>query len=136
MADIARTSREEALALARVLADHKGSDVLVLDLAAQAGWTDFFVIATASSGTHLRSLARFADEYATTAGLSRLNRAFVAEDEEWALADFGVIVVHVMTERARAFYELEKLWFQAAAIKVESLPPPAKPENGDPKMPR
>jgi len=112
-------SRDAAFVLARTLAEHKGIDVLVLDLAAQASWTDFFVIATASSGTHLRSLARFADEAAAASGLSRLNRASVAEDEEWALEDFGSVVVHVMNERARAFYELEKLWFQAKVSKVE-----------------
>jgi len=119
MADTARTSREDAFALAKLLAEHKGADVVVLDLAAHAGWTDFFVIATASSGTHLRSLARFADEYASAAGLARLNRAAVADDDEWALADFGSVVVHVMTERARSFYELEKLWFQAEATRVQ-----------------
>jgi len=111
-------NREAAVAMARLLADHKGGDVVTLDLGAQAGWTDFFVIATASSGTHLRGLARFADEASAALGLERLNRAAIAEDDEWALLDFGTVVVHVMTERARAFYELEKLWFQATAIPV------------------
>ena len=120
MEDTASDSRTKALGLARVLADHKGGDVLALDLAAQAGWTDYFVIATASSGTHLRSLARFADERAAELGLGRINRSSLAEDEEWALADYGDVVVHVMTERARAFYELEKLWFQSKATRVEA----------------
>jgi ribosome-associated protein len=106
--------------MARLLADHKGGDVLVLDLGAQAGWTDFFVIATASSGAHLRGLARFADEYAAELGLVRLNRASIADDDEWALEDFGSVVVHIMTEHARSFYELEKLWFQATATHVGS----------------
>lgn len=118
MGATASNSREPALGIARILAEHKGGDVRVLDLSAQAGWTDCFVIATATSGTHLRSLARYADERAAELGLERLNRSSIAEDDEWALADFGTIVVHVMTERARAFYELERLWFQAESIKV------------------
>jgi ribosome-associated protein len=132
-----RDSKEAAFGIARLLADHKGADVVVLDLASQAGWTDYFVIATATSGTHLRSLARCADEYAAEGGMARLNRAAVADDEEWALADLGTVVVHVMTERARAFYELEKLWFQARATRVEpELPPAAAPAapGGAPKV--
>ena len=120
MEGMSPNSRDAAFALARTLAEHKGGEVIVLDLATQAGWTDFFVIATATSGVHLRSLARYADERAAEAGLDRLNRPSIAEDDEWALADFGPVVVHVMTERARAFYELEKLWFQASATKVEA----------------
>jgi ribosome-associated protein len=117
-------SREKALGLAKLLAEHKGAEVVALDVAAQAGWTDYFVIATATSGTHLRSLARFADEYAAERGISRLNRSSIAEDDEWALEDFGDVVVHIMTAGSRAFYELEKLWFQAAATRIEA---PEKP---------
>jgi ribosome-associated protein len=125
MGGIVRDSKEAAFGIARLLAEHKGGDVLVLDLAQQAGWTDFFVLATATSCTHLRALARFADEYAAEQGIERLHRASVADDEEWALADFGDIVVHVMTERARSFYELEKLWFQAKSSRVEAPEPPS-----------
>jgi ribosome-associated protein len=118
MADTARNSDDTALAVARVLADHSGADVVVLDVAAQAGWTDRFVIATATSTAHLRGLARFVDEELAKLGLARLNRSSFSEDDEWLLIDLGSIVVHVMTVSARAFYELEKLWFQSPATKV------------------
>jgi ribosome-associated protein len=132
MADTARNNKplasgEAALALAKVLASHNGGDVVALDVAAQAGWTDYFVIATATSGAHLRGLERFVAEEARALGLDRLHKSSLADDDEWLLADFGSVVVHVMTESARAFYELEKLWFQSPAIKVEA-PGPAKPE--------
>jgi ribosome-associated protein len=126
MADIARNSDDTALAIARVLADHNGAEVVVLDVAAQAGWTDRFVIATATSSAHLRGLARFVDEELAKLGLARLNRASFSEDDEWLLIDLGSIVVHVMTESARAFYELEKLWFQSPATKVAP--------TGDPRL--
>jgi ribosome-associated protein len=118
MADTARNSGDTALAIARVLADHNGADVVVLDVAAQAGWTDRFVIATATSTAHLRGLARFVDEELAQLGLARLNRSSFSEDDEWLLIDLGSLVVHVMTVSARAFYELEKLWFQSPAVKV------------------
>jgi ribosome-associated protein len=109
---------EAALALGQVLAEHKGMDVIVIDLSAQAGWTDRFVIATATSGAHLRGLERFVDEEAAALGLQRLHKSTLADDDEWLLVDLGSIVVHVMTESARSFYELEKLWFQSPVQKV------------------
>ncbi len=119
MAGIAPNSREAALALATLLADHNGSDVAMLDVAVQAGWADYFVIATATSSAHLRGLVRFIDDEAARLGLARLGRrANLADDDEWLLVDFGDIVVHVMTESARGFYELEKLWFQSDAVRV------------------
>ena len=118
MADTAPNSAASALALAATLAEHKGGDVVVLDVAAQAGWTDYFVIATATSSTHLHGLARSLDETSARLGLQRLRRGSLADDDEWLLMDLGTIVVHVMTEAARSFYELEKLWFQSPAVGV------------------
>ena len=106
------------MAVAAILADHNGSDVTVLDVSTQAGWTDRFVIATATSSAHLRGLARFVDEEFARLGLERRGRGSFADDDEWLLIDLGVVVVHLMTERARAFYELEKLWFQSPAVRV------------------
>jgi ribosome-associated protein len=125
MADTAKDSAAVARALAGTLADHKGGEVVVLDVAKQAGWTDCFVIATATSTAHLRGLARFVDEELAKQGLARLNKSSFSEDDEWLLIDLGIVVVHIMTERARSFYELEKLWFQSPAIRVEPTAPPA-----------
>jgi ribosome-associated protein len=121
MADIVRNSDEASLALGRVLAAHNGMDVIVLDLSAQAGWTDRFVIATATSGAHLRGLERLIDEEASALGLQRLHKSTLSDDDEWLLVDLGSIVVHVMTESARSFYELDKLWFQSP---VQNVSPP------------
>jgi len=123
MEDIARNNDETALAIARVLADHNGADVVVLDVSAQAGWTDRFIIATATSSAHLRGLARFVDEELAKLGQARLNRSSLSDEEEWLLIDLGFVVVHIMTERARSFYELEKLWFQSPATRVSPSGP-------------
>ncbi|MBL8968533.1 MAG: ribosome silencing factor [Spirochaetaceae bacterium] len=124
------TSRESAFEIARVLAEHKGGEVVVLDLALQSGWTDFFVIATATSSTHLRGLDRFAEEWAALNKVERRNTPRIADDEEWVLLDLGDVVVHLMTERARAFYELEKLWFQSEAVRVQAPEAPGSPPGG------
>jgi ribosome-associated protein len=129
MGDTVHNSKQDAMAIASLLADHRGGDVVVLDLATQAGWTDYFVIATATSSTHMRGLARFVDEYADQERLQRLNRPRVADDDEWILVDLVTVVVHIMTENSRSFYELEKLWFQSEAVHVAaSAALSAKPE--------
>jgi len=127
MEDTARSrdSGSVALELASTLAEHKGGDVVVLDVAQQAGWTDRFVIATATSTAHLRGLARFVDEKLADLKLDRLNRSSLSDDDEWLLLDLGGVVVHVMTQRARDFYELEKLWFQSPPTRVASPSPTA-----------
>jgi ribosome-associated protein len=126
MAGIASNSEGAAFELATLLAAHNGGDVVILDVSAQAGWTDRFVIATATSSAHLRGLVRFIDDEVARLGLQRLGkRANLADDDEWLLVDLGDIVVHVMTEGARSFYELEKLWFESPATKIEA-PGPAQ----------
>ena len=120
MGGTVQNSREAAFALAKDLADHRGGNVVVLDLAPCQGWTDFFIVATATSSTHLRGLSRAVEEWAHTASMKPLNTPRIADDEAWVLIDLGDIVVHVMTADARAFYELEKLWFQAISTVVQA----------------
>ena len=112
--------------IATALADNKGGDVVILDVAALAGWTDRCVIATATSSTHLRGLERVVLEEASALGLHPPRKGSRAEDDEWLLVDLGDIVVHLMTERARSFYELEELWFQAG---VERAGPGGSPRG-------
>jgi ribosome-associated protein len=117
-----------ALELGKLLADHNGGDVIVMDMRQLNFWTDFFVIATVSSSTHLSGLERHIKEYSRERGVeprrSRKPAASAAAEtafgnnggDEWCLIDLGGIVVHLMTERTRSFYELERLWSHASVI--------------------
>jgi ribosome-associated protein len=106
-----------ALALGTLLREHKGADVVVLDLREMNVWTDFFVIATVSSTAHLQGLERHIKEFCREQGLEILRRSRKpdAADDEWCLIDLGPTIVHLMSVRARAFYELERLYSPAAA---------------------
>jgi ribosome-associated protein len=101
-----------ALALGELLREHRGADVVTLDLREMNAWTDFFVIATAASGAHLDGLERHIKEFCRERGLEVLRRSRkpAGEDDEWRLIDLGSIVVHLMSGRMRAFYELERLY--------------------------
>ena len=97
--------------LGGLLQDHKGADVLVLDIRQINDWTDFFVIATAASNTHLDGLERHVKEFCSERNIEilRKSRRPAAEDG-WRLIDLGRAVVHLMSAQARDFYELERLW--------------------------
>jgi ribosome-associated protein len=115
---------EPALALGALLASHNGGDVVVMDMRQLNFWTDFFIIATVSSGTHLSGLERHIREYCRERGMEpRRSRkpggsaaAQAPAEDEWCLLDLGGIVIHLMTGRTRSFYELERLWSQAPVI--------------------
>jgi ribosome-associated protein len=119
---------ETAVELGKLLAEYNGQDVLVLDMRKLNFWTDFFVIATVSSSTHLSGLERHTKEYSREKGIEprRSRKPRLSETgesagggfgaEEWCLIDLGGTVIHLMTGKARSFYELERLWSQAPVI--------------------
>jgi len=107
-------------ALANLLRDHKGDDVLALDLRHIDGaWTDFFVIATASSNAHLDGLERHVKEFCHEKEIEILRRSRKpaggpggahAPEDEWRIIDLGSTVIHLMSRKAREFYDLERLY--------------------------
>jgi ribosome-associated protein len=110
-------AKETAIGLAKLLSDHNGGDSLAMDLSGLNAWTDFFVIATVTSSTHLQGMHKHIKEYAAANGADILRRQRrIASDDEWSLIDLGNVVVHLMTAKARGFYDLERLWSDAATV--------------------
>jgi ribosome-associated protein len=106
-----------AIALGELLRDFRGADVTVMDLRALNNWTDFFVLATVTSSAHLSGLERHVKDFSREKGIEILRRSRKpAANDDWCLIDLGYIVVHLMTEKTRAFYELERLWSSAPVI--------------------
>jgi ribosome-associated protein len=96
--------------IAGLLREHKGQDVLVLDLRGINNWTDFFIITTVSSKTHMDGLERHIREFCREKEIFILGNSLKRTDDEWRLIDIGSCVIHLMTARIREFYELERLW--------------------------
>ena len=109
--------QSKAIELGKLLDDHKGGEVLVMDMRELNFWTDFFVIATVTSSTHSIGMEKHIKEFVRENGLEILRCSRKPEDDdEWRLLDLGGIVIHLMTERARSFFELERLWSAAPFI--------------------
>jgi ribosome-associated protein len=101
----------------------KATDIRVLDLREVTAFADYFVICT---GANSRQLQAICDEV----GLKLKQRGELPSNlegygnAEWILADYGDYLVHIFSEKARAFYDLERLWRQAKEVPV---PPPDAP---------
>jgi ribosome-associated protein len=94
------------------LKDAKGQDIRVLDVGKITDFTDFMIIVTGTSSRHVVSMAeRVADRMRE---LGRRPLGTEGQDTgDWVLVDFGDVVVHVMRQQTRDFYNLEKLWSDA-----------------------
>jgi len=93
-----------------LLKEHNGQDVAVLDLRGINNWTDFFIIATVSSKTHMDGLERHIKDYCRENDIAIFRSTRKNQDDEWRLIDLGQIIIHLMNKQAREFYELERLW--------------------------
>ena len=114
--------QSKAVELGKLLDDHHAVEVVIMDMRNLNYWTDFFVIATVTSNTHLLGLERHIKDFVREKELEILHRSRKPEkgaeltSEEWCLLDLGSIVIHLMTERVRNFFELERLWSAAPII--------------------
>ncbi|GHU22568.1 ribosomal silencing factor RsfS [Spirochaetia bacterium] len=109
--DVTFQADEVAQSLAQVLRDSKAADVQVLDLRGHCSWTDFFVIGTVTSNTHLQGLERQIKEWCAEHEVKTLGKARRPPGaSEWHFIDLGPIVIHLMSAATRSFYDLERLW--------------------------
>jgi ribosome-associated protein len=97
-------------ALGDLLREHKGEDISILDLRGINDWTDFFIIATAASQTHIDGMERHIKDYCHENKIDILGCSRKSTDDEWRLIDLGFTIIHLMNKRAREFYDLERLW--------------------------
>jgi len=112
-----KNTRDAALALGELLQDHKGGSVMVLDVSGSNTWADFFIIATVTSSAHSRGLQKHVLDALKDLDLDiRPAKRKLPDGDEWLLIDLGDVVVHLMSDTARKFYDLERLWFGAKDI--------------------
>lgn len=111
-------SQELTIALQGVLDDKKAEDIQVIDLIGRATFTDFFIVATGTSTTHVAALADEVDRCAhehkvRVLGVEGLPAA------NWVLIDIGDVIVHIFQREIRTFYDIEKLWSAKTWLPAE-----------------
>jgi len=101
--------------VARIADDLRAQDVVVLDLREVTSVCDFFVIATGASTRLMRAV------------VEEVNKHFKSDDwpyrqlegsqnDQWILADFGDLILHIFQPEARDMYDLEGLWADAQTV--------------------
>ena len=97
--------------------EKKALQPVVLDLREIASFTDYFVIV---GGTNVRQVQAIADEVVEQLKKegTRAARMEGYNSGEWVLVDYGDFVVHVFENKARQFYDLERLWREAARVAL------------------
>lgn len=114
------TPREIAKVAAKALDDKKAIGVKILKTEAQTVLADYFVICNGSSSTHVKALVDEVDKQLSEAGEPPVRREGLRSDI-WVLMDFGSVIVHIFTDEARKFYDIERLWSDAEAVDPSSL---------------
>ena len=114
---------EIAAIAAKALEDKKAKDVTILRTAGQTVLADYFVICNGTSTPHVKALVDEVDKQLSEAGEAPVRREGLRSDI-WVLMDFGCVIVHVFTDEARKFYNLERLWSDAETVELSSLPRP------------
>jgi ribosome-associated protein len=109
---------ERAFQCARVAADNKASDIVVLDMRGITPLYDFFVIATGTSRRQIHTLAEEIDASLASVGEKRLGIEGY-EASKWVVQDYGDIVVHLFQPDTRSYYSLEDLWADAPHLDWE-----------------
>ena len=101
----------------RVLEDHRAVDLVVLDLKPVSDATDYFLIASGTSDTHVRALAEHVMQELDKAGW-RVHHVEGLAGGRWVLLDFIDFVVHLFHPSLREFYQLERLWADANTVSA------------------
>lgn len=112
-------SPELAQRAAALMLDRKATDIALLDLRGISSATDFFVIASGTSDTHVRAIAEHVMEELRREGV-RAHHVEGLDTGRWALIDYIDFVVHVFHPKLREFYQLERLWGDAERIPLEA----------------
>ena len=111
-----QTINDVAAEIARTLEELGAVDPIALDVSGQSSFTEAFVIAGAESLAQLGGLQRRIHEKLTELELDPRQSPRRKDESGWLLLDCDSVILHLMLADQRAFYELEKLWFDAPIL--------------------
>jgi ribosome-associated protein len=114
--DRAEASRQFAIDLARLAANTRCHNVMVLDVRGISPVTDFYVLATGTSARQMRTVMKDVEELGQSRGYGPLSRSGY-EGETWLLCDMVDVIVHVFNQDSRMFYDLDNLWGDAKQVE-------------------
>lgn len=101
---------------ANAASEKKGEDILVLDVRKLTVIADYFIIITAQSTPQVDAIAKYIEEI-----LNKCNCKLISKEgfvqSSWVVLDYGNIIIHIMNEKERNYYKLEKFWSNATFVE-------------------
>jgi ribosome-associated protein len=97
--------------------EKKAADVRVLDLRDVTTFADYFVICTGANQRQIQAICDEVESQLKKTG-ERPNSVEGYSNAEWVLMDYGDCLIHIFTEKARQYYELERLWRHAKELAI------------------
>ena len=116
------TPKELAILAAKALDEKKGKEISAIEITDITTLADYFVIATGNSTTHVGALADEAEFQLGREGVQVL-RTEGHDGKRWVLLDYGSVIVHVFTQEAHDYYDLEHLWADAKPVPASEWMP-------------
>ena len=138
-AALPKDSLELARRIATLVVERRGTDVVLLDVRSLVDYTDFFLLASGTSGRQNQTIAEHVVRTLKQDRLLAISKSGL-DTGSWICLDLGDVVVHVFDPETRARYDLELLWADAPRADLVERPPevavPAADEEAAPAAPR
>ena len=103
----------------KALDSKKGLDIRLIKVSDITSLTEYFVIAAGTSSTQVKALAEEAEFQLSQQGVEPHH--IEGKSTGWILLDYSDVVVHVLNEQARSFYDLERLWADGETMDISAL---------------
>ena len=109
------------------LNDKKASNISAIQVATLTVIADYFIIATATSSTHVRALADTVEEKLSEAGFEPNHVEGKATG--WILLDYLGVVIHIFTRDTRDYYNLDRMWDDGTKLNLDDILTSAREED-------
>ncbi|MBW1605689.1 ribosome silencing factor [Lactobacillus sp. Sy-1] len=112
-------SKEKVEVVVKAADDKRAHDIVALNVEQISLMADYFVIMDASSSRQVKAIAEAVVDESEKAGIN-IKQVEGKNESNWILIDLGDVIVHVFQKEQREFYDIEKLWSDAAELDISN----------------
>ena len=113
-------SYEQSILTAKAISSKKGLNIKLIEIGDISSLADYMVIATGTSSTHVKAIADEVEYQLDEAGIS-VSHIEGYRSNSWILLDYVDVIVHIFSDEAREFYDLERLWQDGKEIDISNI---------------
>lgn len=113
-------SYEQSILTAKAISSKKGLNIKLIEIGDISSLADYMVIATGTSSTHVKAIADEVEYQLDEAGIS-VRHIEGYRSNSWILLDYVDVIVHIFSDEAREFYDLERLWQDGKEIDISDI---------------